>query len=84
MTRTLTRITVGLTVALAMGASVAGETTPARSETVAGINSYRAPSGMFFEGTAKAEHYQFFQAGLGRWLWKTHCRPASYADGRGC
>jgi len=56
MTRTLIRITV----ALAMGASVVGEVTPARSETVTEMFSYKAPSGMFNEGTTKSDHYRFF------------------------
>ena len=57
MTRTLTRVAA----TLAMGICVAGATTPARSQTVAEIYSYKAPSGMFNEGTSKADHYRFFQ-----------------------
>src|SRR4051812_48918606 len=45
---------------IAMALLAAGGTTPARSQTVAELFSYKAPSGMFFEGTAKAEHYRFF------------------------
>ncbi len=56
MIKTLTRVTA----ALAIGIFISSGTTPARSETVAEIFSYKAPSGMFAEGTAKAEHYRFF------------------------
>jgi len=56
MTKALTRIALSL----AMGASIVGETTPVRSESVAEMFPYKAPSGMFNEGSAKTDHYRFF------------------------
>ena|SRR5215207_1680004 len=57
MTKTFTRVAATLVI----GISVAGATTPVRSQTAAEIYSYKAPSGMFNEGTSKADHYRFFQ-----------------------